>query len=56
MPDWLLWVEHFIQQTGFPIFIACVLLLMYFKQGKVIIEVMNDLKSAIDALTMQIRS
>jgi len=54
MPEWLLWVEHFIQQTGFPIFIACVLLLMYFKQGKVIIEVMTQLKDAVDALRMQI--
>ncbi len=50
MPEWLLWVEHFISTVGFPIFVACFLLIFTYNQDKKTTEALYGLKSAIEAL------
>ena len=51
MPEWLLWVEHFIMTVGFPIFVACFLLWREYTQGKKMLETLAGLKGAIESLT-----
>lgn len=56
MPEWLLWVEHFIQSVGFPIFVACFLLWREWKQGKQMLEILTELKEAVEILTRLLNS
>jgi hypothetical protein len=54
MPDWLTWVEHFIQTVGFPIFVACFLLIVERQQNKQMLEAIEGLKAAIEALVSRL--
>lgn len=50
MPEWLLWVEHFISVVGFPIAVAAFLLWREYRQGKKLIEALEGLKLAIEVM------
>lgn len=54
MPEWLLWVKHFISAVGFPIFVACFLLLFTYNQDKKTTEALTGLKAAIEALVSKL--
>jgi len=54
MPEWLLWIEHFISAVGFPIFVACFLLWREFVQQKKFTEALYDLKQAIEGMTAKL--